>query len=160
MGDSREELEESVMGLTELLRERSEELVTEAIQELRQAHLEHYEAEQLPTVRERLTKLLDLTIRCVATGRADPMVEHTTRIAQERFDAGYDLLELQTAINVLEETLWKRILSSTEPAEVAHALGLVSTILGMGKDALARAYVSLAAKEEPRDEEDDCSIRR
>jgi hypothetical protein len=141
------------MELTGLLRERSEELVAEAVQELRQAHLEHYEAEQLATVRERLATLLELTIRCVGNGRAGPIVDYTTQIAHERFVAGYDLLELQTAMNVLEEALWRRILSSTEPVEVAHALGLVSTALGMGKDALARAYVSLAATKEPRDEQ-------
>jgi hypothetical protein len=148
------------MELTELLGDRSQELVDEAMQELRQAHLEHYAAEQLQTVRERLATLLELTVRCVGTGRADPMVDYSTQIAHERFAAGYDLLELQTALNVLEEALWRRILSSMEPAEIARALGLVSATLGMGKDALARAYVSLAAKKEPRDEEEHPPRRR
>jgi len=133
------------MELTELLRERSDDLVAEAMAELRQAHLEHYEAEGLTAVRERLATLLEVTLQCLSTARADPVVEYTTRVAHDRFAGGYDLLELQTAINVLEEALWKQILSSMEPVEVAHALGLVSSILGMGKDALARAYVSLAA---------------
>lgn len=133
------------MELTELLQERSDDLVAEAMAELRQAHLKHYEAEGLSTVRERLATLLDLTLQCLTTGRADPMVDYTTRVAYDRFAGGYDLLEVQTAINVMEEALWKQILASVEPVEVAHALGLVSSILGMGKDALARAYVSLAA---------------
>jgi hypothetical protein len=114
--------------------------------ELRQAHLKHYEAESRSTVRERLATLLDLTLQCLSCGRADPMIDYTTRVARERFAGGYDLLEVQTSMNVMEESLWKRILCSMEPVEVAHALGLVSTILGMGKDALARAYVSLAAR--------------
>jgi hypothetical protein len=49
-------------------------------------------------------------------------------------------------MNVLEETLWRRILKKLPPDEFARALGLVSTVFGAGKDALARRYVSLASK--------------
>ncbi len=35
---------------------------------------------------------------------------------------------------------------NTPPDELAEALGLVGTVLGAAKDALARAYVSLAGK--------------
>jgi hypothetical protein len=53
---------------------------------------------------------------------------------------------VQTAYNVLEEAIWLRILKDLQPAQYAEALGLVSTVLGAGKDALARTYVSLASK--------------
>jgi hypothetical protein len=139
-------MEEAVTGLSELLKDRSDRLVAEAVTELRRAHMAHYEAEDVSIVRERLETLLDLTLECLSTGRADVMVAHTARIARDRYAGGYELLEVQTAINVLEEALWRQILGSMEPVEVAHALGLVSSILGMGKDALARAYVSLAAR--------------
>ena len=33
-----------------------------------------------------------------------------------------------------------------EPSQFAEAIGLTSTILGIGKDALARRYVALATK--------------
>jgi hypothetical protein len=130
------------MELTGLLSDGSQELLEEAVQELRQARLEHHGARQPRTIRERLTTLLDLTFRCLGAGRADPMVDYTTQIADERVEAGDDLLELQTALNVLEEALWR----SMQPAEVARALSLVSVALGMGQDALARACVSVAAE--------------
>ena len=114
-GESHGEGEADLMELTELLRERSDDLVAEAMAELRQAHLKHYEAESRSTVRERLATLLDLTLQCLSCGRADSMIDYTTRVARERFAGGYDLLEVQTAMNVLEETLWKRILASMEP---------------------------------------------
>ena len=66
-------------------------------------------------------------------------------IATERFHAGYDLAEIQTAFNALEEATWMRVLQRLDASELAEALGLISTVLGAGKDALARAYVSLAA---------------
>jgi hypothetical protein len=74
------------------------------------------------------------------------MVAHTDSIARERFASGFDLWEVQTAFNVLEEAIWVHILKELPPTEYAEALGLVSTVLGTGKDTLARRYVSLASK--------------
>ena len=132
--------------LATLLSERTSDLVDEAVTMLSEARLEHYEAAGLPAMRQRLEALLETTVSCLRSGEADLIIEHTTRVAGERFGAGYDLLEVQTSLNVMEEALWRRILSLVEPAEVARALGLVSTLFGVGKDALARTYVSLTAQ--------------
>ena len=136
------------MDLTELLRENADELVGGAVAELHQARLSHYEQEGVQAIRERLSALLDLTLSCLEERRADPIVDWAARVGRERFAAGYDLLEVQTAINVIEEALWKRILASVGPEDLAHALGLVNALLGMAKDTLARTYVSLATKRE------------
>ena len=53
---------------------------------------------------------------------------------------------MQTAYNVLEEVVWKRIFWNLPPEQLAEALGLVSTSLGAAKDRLAQEYVSLASK--------------
>ncbi len=67
-------------------------------------------------------------------------------VADDRFHAGYAIREVQIAINVLEESIWNHIVANVPPNELARALGLVSTVLGAAKDALARAYVSLASQ--------------
>lgn len=133
------------MEFLELLREKADDVVRDALAELRQARLEHYEGEGAQVARERLSLLLELTLSCLEARQAEPMIECATRIGRERFEAGYGLLEVQTAFNTLEEALWKRILSSVSKEDFPHALGLTSAILGMGKDALARTYVSLAS---------------
>ena len=74
------------------------------------------------------------------------MVQYTERIARQRYLSGFELFEVQTAFNVLEEVIWKRILSDMEPKDIVEAIGYISTILGAGKDTLARTYVSLAAR--------------
>ncbi len=61
-----------------------------------------------------------------------------------RFEAGYDLSEVQAAFNALEGATWSRILADLEAGDLAEALGLISTVLGAAKDALGREYVSLA----------------
>jgi hypothetical protein len=136
------------MNLTDLLREKTDDLMREALAELHQARLEHYEAEGFQAARERLFTLLDQTLICLKARSAHPIVDWATQVAQERFSAGYDLFEVQTAINVFEEALWKRILSSVGPEDLAHALGLVNAVLSTAKDTLARTYVSLVRNRE------------
>ncbi len=90
--------------------------------------------------------LYSTLIESVKTKSLIPMMNHAETIATERFASGYDLYEVQTAINELEEAIWKRIFKEIKPDELAEALGIVSTVLGAGKDTLARTYVSLATK--------------
>lgn len=131
--------------LVESLATWRDDLIDGAVAQLQAARLAHYEREGLQTARARLTKLFDVALRCLAEGRVDPMLAHAVNIAHERFGAGFVLLEVQTAINVLEEALWKRVLATVSPEEVAGALGLINAVLGACKDALARTYVELAA---------------
>jgi hypothetical protein len=43
--------------------------------------------------------------------------------------------------------MWHRIVSGVPNSELAESLGLLTTVLGVGKDSLARSYVSLASHE-------------
>lgn len=144
------------MALIKLFRSWEDDLVNEAVTELRHARLQHYIEDGEEITRERVGRFISRALECFSLRRAEPMIEHAEQIARERYAAGYDLFEVQTAINVIEEALWKRILSSIEPDELAHALGMVNAIFGMAKDVLARTYVSLATnRETPRKEIDE-----
>ncbi|MGE5273310.1 MAG: hypothetical protein ACM3QU_05995 [Verrucomicrobiota bacterium] len=112
---------------------------------LARTHVPHYESAGSEQVRRRLGDLLDRLIESLATRDVASMTAHAEHIAEERFRAGYDLSEVQVAFNALEEATWTSVLADLQAAEYAQALGLVSTVLGAGKDALARRYVSLAA---------------
>ena len=65
-----------------------------------------------------------------------PMVAYAHSVAEDRFNAGYDLSEVQAAFNTLEESIWTQAVATVEPGQLAKTLGLVSTVLGSGKDAL------------------------
>jgi hypothetical protein len=96
--------------------------------------------------RQRLERLHELTLECLQRKNAEPMRRYVEDIANERFTSGFELFEVQTAFNVLEESIWKKMLAELDPPEFVRAIGLISTILGIGKDTLARAYVALASK--------------
>lgn len=134
------------MNIHSFLQESRQEILDAAVASVKRARLEHYEKAGTDRIRQRLDDLLSLTISAVAERNLAPMVVHANAVAVERFEGGFDLAEVQTAFNVLEEVVWVRILKNLPPAEQAEALGLVGTVLGAGKDALARKYVSLATR--------------
>lgn len=134
------------MDLYQFLHDRTNDILAEAITAIARSHVKHYEEAGPEHTQQRLKALLVLTVRAVKERNLGPMIAHTETIARERFNSGFDLWEVQTAFNVLEEAIWVRVIKDIPPAELPEALGLISTILGVGKDTLARRYVSLAAK--------------
>jgi hypothetical protein len=134
------------MTLQQLLQDRSHEILTEAEDELKRSRVRSYELAGEQSVHQRLKALYVLTVRATKERNLGPMIAHAETVARERFETGFNLSEVQTAFNVLEEAIWVRILKELPPSEYAEALGLISTVLGAGKDTLARRYVSLATK--------------
>ena len=138
-----------MVGFSEVARflsDRSDDLLAAAGASIARAHLPHYEGAGEVVTRERLRALLGLVVRCAAERHLGPILEHAARIATERRAAGFDLGEVQTAINVLEEAMWRAVLAELPAEEQGAALGIVGTILGAAKDSLACTYVSLATR--------------
>jgi hypothetical protein len=131
--------------VVQLLVEESNAIVDDAASALARSNLRHYAEAGPEESKQRLAQLLALVEESIRQRDLVPMVEHATKIAHERFAAGFDIHEVQTAFNVLEEAIWDRVVDATPPRDLAHAIGMVGTVLGAGRDALARAYVSLAS---------------
>lgn len=134
------------MDINQLLHDQSSDILSDAEAAIARARLAHYEKSGTEHTHQRLKALFTLASRAVKEKNLGPMVAHAETIGRERFEAGFDLSEVQTAFNVLEEAIWVRILKNISPNDLAEALGLISTVLGAGKDTLARTYVSLASK--------------
>ena len=144
--DNKKQLVGMSMIIHEVLHDHAGEIISEAEAALSRARLSHYEKAGEDHNRQKLKALYVLVVRAIAEKNLGPMLSHAEAIARERFEAGFDLSEVQTAFNVLEEATWKFIMKSFPPAEYGDAIGLVSTVLGAGKDMLARTYVTLASK--------------
>lgn len=133
------------MDLIDLLEKETDQIVAEATSALTRSKLSHYVEAGQAVSHDRLAELYQLTLRSIRERNLVPVIEHMAVVAEERYHAGYDIREIQTAINVLEEAIWNHIVRNTPPNDLAEALGLVSTVLGAAKDSLARSYVSLAS---------------
>jgi NAD(P)-dependent dehydrogenase (short-subunit alcohol dehydrogenase family) len=127
-----------------LARER-EAIVTAATEALGRTAARHYVAAGAGVRQQRHEALLDHVIQALEDRNLRAVVAYAERIAQERFEAGYDLAEVQAAFNALEEAAWSRVFALLEPSQFADAIGLISTVVGAAKDALARRYVNLAS---------------
>ncbi len=133
------------MDLLQLLEHSRADVIGEAAEGLTHARLKHYALDSGEN-RERLTRLYDLTVQCVRDRNLNPMNEYAAELGKERHRMGFDLHEVQTAFNVLEEVLWKHITAQLPPEAYPEAFGLTSTVLGAGKETLAVAYVTLAGR--------------
>ena len=134
------------MTLIQLLEKSEDKMIDEANRALDRTHLEHYEESSAEQNKQRLKQIYCFLLQCVQGRNLIPLTDYIQEIARERFKSGFALYEVHTAINVLEETIWKQIIKVLQPREFAEALGLVSTVLGAGKSTLANTYVSLASK--------------
>lgn len=138
------------MTLAESLTLKQTEMLDWAESALDRHHLAHYEETDRALRHERLRRLLQLTIEAMASRNLHAILDYIEKVARERFAGGFQLQEVQTAINVLEEALWREIMAECPPAELGEALGLVSTILGAAKDRLGTTYVDLATQGKTR----------
>ena len=130
---------------TFLVRER-DTITTAAENALMDRHQQHYATASKEAVRQRLEVLYDQLLAAVSARDLTSVVAYAGSVAEERFQTGYDLSEVQAGFNALEEATWKRILTELQPEKYAEALGLVSTVFGAAKDELGRRYVSLATR--------------
>jgi hypothetical protein len=97
-------------------------------------------------IRQRLDALYEQLLDAITTSDLSGIVDYAEHVADDRYTAGYDLSDVQVAINTLEEATWSRLCDRLPPDELAVPLGVVGTILGAAKDALAREYVTLASQ--------------
>jgi hypothetical protein len=106
----------------------------------------HYESAGEEVTRRRVEALYDELLGALSTHDLGSILDYAGKLAAERFDSGYDLSEVQSAFNAVEEAAWTVLCARMQPEQLAVSLGLVSTVLGAAKDALGREYVSLASR--------------
>jgi len=129
-----------------LLNAAKSDVLDEAYAAIHRSHTSHYEAAGEQLTRERLADLFDLVVRAIADRDLAPVADYSEHVAEERFNSGFDILEVQLAFNALEGAMWRRVITSEPKQDLVEMIGLLSTVLGFGKDALARRYVSLSCK--------------
>jgi hypothetical protein len=133
------------MDLDALLVQQRADVLDEAFAGLERSPVSHYDHAGDEFTRDRLGDLFDLVVTALHDRQLAPVSAYCEAIAERRFSAGFDISEVQAAFNTLEEAMWRRVAAGVPAEELAESIGLLGTILGFGKDALARTYVSLAS---------------
>ncbi len=141
-----QETEVPVVETSAALATAEDRVVEEAAATLERRHQADQHAVSPEERRRNVRDLFELVVQCVHEGRTEPIIASSQQIAANRFGAGFDIAEIQGTFNVLEEVLWRHVAGSLAGDQRIEALGLMNTILGAGKDALARTYVTLASR--------------
>ena len=134
------------MDLAVMLMDAESQVLDEAQATLQRSHAHHYERAGDGFTRERLADLHHLVVQAIRDRDLAAMGTYCDQIAAERFDMGFDVSEVQAAFNDLEGAMWRQVVSTVPGDDLVEAIGLLSTVLGFGKDAVARTYVSRASK--------------
>jgi hypothetical protein len=134
------------MELDVLLAENESSVLDEAYSVLERSHVAHYEAAGEGFTRDKLADLFALVVDAIRSKNLARIGEYSEEVAVERFGQGFDISEVQAAYNALEESMWRQVIAGVPADDLPEAIGLLSTVLGFGKDALARTYVSQACK--------------
>ena len=143
---SADAIEEIAVDVDDVLVRARTEVLESAYASLEAFHSTHYEAAGEPLTRQRLADLYDLVAAAIRERDLTTIEAYAESVARERFAAGFDIVEVQTAFNSLEREMWRRVAADVQPERLEEAIGLLSTVLGAGKDVLGRTYVSLAVK--------------
>lgn len=133
------------MDVAGVFRDGEETILEEACATLGRSHVTHYEAAGDAFTRQGLRDLFRLVVDAIKDRDLAEMSVFAEQVARRRFDQGFDIAEVQAAFNALEEAMWRHLVDAAPPEELAEAVGLLGTVLGYGKDTLARTYVSLAS---------------
>ena len=132
------------MTLVELLKKYKDELILEANDVLNSKGLKNYKKSGKSINVLRLKSLYESILNAVEKQNMLSVIQYAEKIASERFNSGYEIYEVQTAFNALEEVIWKKIILILESNQVADGLRAVSTIMGAGKESLANSYVGFS----------------
>lgn len=134
------------MELHLFLASRADQIVGHAVDIMSERPLPSYTKLGRDDATQKLRLLFERVVEGARTRHLDPIVEHAERIGNERYESGFEFVEVQSAMNLLEESIWASMLAEYPPGEVGSALGIVATLLGAAKDRLACTYLSLATK--------------
>lgn len=138
------------MDVAALLLDDRSRIVDDSFTNLQRSHVAHYEAAGEALTRHRLDELFGLVVSAIRDRDLSEIGAYAEKIATERFEQGFDIGEVQAAFNALEQSIWRSVVADTPAEDLAEATGLVGTVLGFGKDVLARTYVSLASRRHVR----------
>jgi hypothetical protein len=139
-------MDASSIDVSNFLAARTEEILAAAAAAIARRHLDHYERLGRDETARRLRELLDRVIEAAHSRHLSAILGYAERVGTERYDSGFELVEVLSAFNLLEEAIWRAILDGCPATAHGAALGVVATILGAAKDRLASTYLSRATE--------------
>ncbi len=132
------------MTFLELIYNKPELILLDAANNLVRAHLPHYDLYRKEEITKNLSSFLLAITKCIEENSPDEMIKYMHLITDERFAMGFEADELQIAINIFEESLWKAIYKNVDEDKQYAAMKQVCCILGKAKQEVLDDYAMLS----------------
>ncbi|HAX49252.1 MAG TPA: hypothetical protein PK605_08125 [Ignavibacteria bacterium] len=131
------------MTLLELLYDKSDRILRDAANSLIRADLPHYKKFKDSDIKARYKKLLYSVTICAEKNSCSELSSYMNHLSDERFSMGFEPTEVQAAINILEEALWKNIYELVDGDKQNSAMKQITEIMGRAKLELIGEYAML-----------------
>lgn len=132
------------MTLLELIYNKPELILQEATAALMRVQLPHYSKFRREEIYKKYSNLLLALTKCIETQKCDDMISYMDLISDERFASGFEEEEIQIALNIFEEALWKNIKKHIDAKNQFASKKMVTTIIDKAKEVLLEEYVTLS----------------
>jgi len=124
-----------------ILNEGKDVLVPEAVNRLRNSPADHYRNTDVSCLFSNCHRLIHAFSLALGEER-DGFTEYVRKIGKDRIKEGFDLTEMQYALNTIEELVWRVCVEKVaDEEEKLKDLHLIASLIGSAKDGLARQYL-------------------
>ena len=131
------------MTLLELLYNNPDLILEDAANSLQRAQLPHYKNFSETDIIANFKKLLQYITKCVEKNSCNELVPYVDKLSDERFSMGFEPTEVQIAINILEESMWKNIGELVDKDKQVSAMKLITCIISKAKQEMIGEYAML-----------------
>ena len=132
------------MTLLELCYHKPDLILLDSTNSLLRAQLPHYKEVIPDQIKLRYQHLFDGMVSCIESNKFDAMNKLMEKVAAERFEAGYELSEVQIGINTLEESMWRKTSEFVDQDKQINAMKEVSYLFCKAKQKLLSEYALLS----------------
>jgi len=130
--------------LCSLLNEEKGVLVSEVANRLKNSSADHYRHTELSRLLSNCNKLIQ-AFGVALKEEQEGFTESVRKISQDRIKEGFDLEEMQFALNTIEEMVWRQCIEKVDDEEEKlEDLHLIASLIGSAKDILARQYLEVS----------------
>lgn len=132
------------MTLLELIYNKPELIVNESTKNLMRVNLPHYSKFRKEEIEKNFSNLLLAFTKCIENNSADEMISYMNLILNERFAKGFQIEEVEIALNIFEESIWKNIYKNVDEDKQYSAMRLALCILSKAKEELLNDYAMMS----------------
>jgi hypothetical protein len=109
--------------------------------ELARSEAPHYRKLDPAALRQRCRRLVEAFLAS-SGGDPAPFSAYMRELTDQRISEGYELVEIQRALVLLEQRAWQLAIEGSNVSTLVRHLSIITSTIGQAKDELARVFLA------------------